>query len=77
MTLKRSASGLAEYRDSAHTLRSYQREISRLLFWAVEVRRKPLSSLNREDYKRHVADHCSVFQRACGVNAFQAARESM
>ena len=27
--------------------------------------------------KRHVADHCSVFQRACGINAFQAARESM
>jgi integrase/recombinase XerC len=41
---------LAEYRESPHTLRSYRREVSRLLFWAVEVRRKPLSSLTREDF---------------------------
>jgi hypothetical protein len=41
---------LAEYRDSPHTLRSYQKEVSRLLFWAIESRRKPLSSLTREDF---------------------------
>ena len=41
---------LAEYRESSHTLRSYQREVLRLLLWAVEVRREPLSSLTREDF---------------------------
>jgi integrase/recombinase XerC len=41
---------LAEYRDSPHTLRSYRREVSRLLLWTLEVRRKPLSSLTREDF---------------------------
>ena len=41
---------LAEYRHSPHTLRSYQKEVLRLLFWAIELRRKPLSSLTREDF---------------------------
>jgi hypothetical protein len=41
---------LAEYRDSPHTSRSYQMEVRRLLLWAIELRRKPLSSLTREDF---------------------------
>jgi integrase/recombinase XerC len=40
---------LAEYADSPHTLRCYQKEAARLLLWAARVLGKPLSSLTRED----------------------------
>ena len=41
---------LAEYADSPHTLRSYRKEATRLLLWAIEERSKPVSSLTREDF---------------------------
>ena len=40
---------LAEYAGSLHTLRSYRKEVVRLLVWATRGMGKPLSSLNRED----------------------------
>lgn len=40
---------LAEYMDSPHTLRSYRKEVERLLVWATQVRGKAVSSLTRED----------------------------
>ncbi|WP_232232594.1 tyrosine-type recombinase/integrase [Cupriavidus sp. amp6] len=41
---------LAEYAGSPHTLRSYRREVVRLLVWATRTLGKPLSSLTREDF---------------------------
>lgn len=49
---------LAEYASSPHTLRSYRKEVVRLLVWATRTLGKPLSSLTREDfllYKRFLA----------------------
>jgi len=40
---------LGEYSASPNTLRSYQKEVERLLLWAVRSRGKALSSLTRED----------------------------
>lgn len=40
---------LAEYANSPHTLRSYRKEVERLLVWATRGQGKPLSSLTRED----------------------------
>jgi integrase/recombinase XerC len=40
---------LAEYADTPHTLRSYRKEVERLLLWATRSRGKALSSLSRED----------------------------
>jgi len=40
---------LAEYAEAAHTLRSYRKEVERLLLWATRSRGKALSSLTRED----------------------------
>lgn len=40
---------LAEYADTPHTLRSYRKEVERLLLWATRSRNKALSSLTRED----------------------------
>lgn len=40
---------LAEFAHSPHTFRSYRKEALRLLGWATRVRRKPISSLTRED----------------------------
>lgn len=40
---------LAEYADSPHTLRSYRKEVERLLSWATQLRGKAVSSLTRED----------------------------
>ena len=42
-------SWLAEYAGSPHTLRSYTKEVLRLLVWCTGTLNKPLSSLNRED----------------------------
>ena len=69
---------LAEYRDSPHTLRSYRREISRLLFWAIELRRKPISSLTREDFMLFEAflsdpgSHSSLMQQSSSKPAGRA-----
>jgi integrase/recombinase XerC len=41
---------LAEYADSPHTLRSYAKEVTRLLLWSTQERDKPVSSLLREDF---------------------------
>ncbi|WP_429501183.1 tyrosine-type recombinase/integrase (plasmid) [Robbsia andropogonis] len=41
---------LAEYVASPHTLRSYHKEVVRLLLWATRTLGKPLSSLTREDF---------------------------
>lgn len=41
---------LAEYASSPHTLRSYRKEVVRLLVWATRTLGKPLSSLTREDF---------------------------
>lgn len=41
---------LAEYSMSPHTLRSYRKEVVRLLLWATQTLGKPLSSLTREDF---------------------------
>jgi len=40
---------LAEYADTPHTLRSYRKEVERLLLWATRSLGKALSSLTRED----------------------------
>ncbi|XAH26134.1 tyrosine-type recombinase/integrase [Xylophilus sp. GW821-FHT01B05] len=40
---------LAEYAGSPHTLRSYRKEVERLLVWATRGQGKALSSLARED----------------------------
>ncbi|MFP6560362.1 tyrosine-type recombinase/integrase [Paraburkholderia sp. B3] len=41
---------LAEYAGSPHTLRSYRKEVVRLLVWTTRTLGKPLSSLTREDF---------------------------
>lgn len=46
---------LAEYEASPATQRAYRKEVERLLLWAVLERRKPLSSLNREDLAAYAA----------------------
>jgi len=43
------SSFLAEFRDSALTLRSYAKEIERLLLWCVHIAKKNISSLRRND----------------------------
>ena len=45
----RQGTRVAEYADSPHTLRSYRKEVERLLTWATQVRGKAVSSLARED----------------------------
>lgn len=43
------SSFLIEYRDSPETLRSYSKEIERLLLWCIHVAKKNISSLRRND----------------------------
>lgn len=40
---------LREYLESPHTLRSYRKELERLLLWSQFVARKPFSKLHRDD----------------------------
>lgn len=40
---------LNRFREQAHTLRDYTKELERLLLWAVVVRGKPMSALLVED----------------------------
>lgn len=46
---------LAEYDSSPGTQRIYRREIERLMLWTMVEKRKPMSSLNREDFNDYVA----------------------
>jgi site-specific recombinase XerD len=41
---------LNEYASSEATYRSYKKEVERLVLWAVVEKKKPLSSLTREDF---------------------------
>lgn len=43
------SSFLIEYRDSPDTLRSYSKEIERLLLWCIHIAKKNISSLRRND----------------------------
>lgn len=66
---------LAEYALSPATHRSYQKEVERLILWAVLERRRPLSSLSREDfaaYERFLQDP-QPRERWCGPRS-RAAR---
>jgi integrase len=45
---------LGEYDRSAGTARIYQRECERLVLWAFHECRKPLSSLNRQDFEGYL-----------------------
>ena len=50
---------LAEYTNSPHTHRAYQREAERLILWCLVEQQKPLSSLDRMDlqaYERFLKD---------------------
>ena len=50
---------LAEYTDSPHTHRAYQREAERLLLWCLAEKQKALSSLDRmdlQDYEHFLKD---------------------
>lgn len=44
------SSFLKEYTDSPKTLRSYSKEIERLLLWCIHVANKNISSLRRDDF---------------------------
>ncbi|PIE82840.1 MAG: integrase [Candidatus Contendobacter odensis] len=62
---------LAEYHDSPQTLRNYRKEAERLLLWALLERKKPLSSLTREDcilYEIFLSDP-QPGERWCGPKA--------
>lgn len=41
---------LNQYRDNAHTLKNYKKEAERLLLWCVLQCKKPLSSLDMDDF---------------------------
>lgn len=45
---------LNEYRHKPATYRTYQKEAERFLLWSVFQRKKPLSSLNREDLEAYL-----------------------
>jgi site-specific recombinase XerD len=50
---------LSRLEPGSHTYRSYQREVERLLLWAVLIKQKALSSLNMVDmseYRRFLSD---------------------
>lgn len=45
---------LNEYKHKETTFRNYQKEAERLLLWCVIQHRKPLSSLNRDDFEAYL-----------------------
>jgi integrase len=45
---------LDEYKDSRGTLRVYTKELERLLLWSLIECRKPISSLNRQDFDSYI-----------------------
>jgi len=46
---------LAEFEDSPQTHRNYRKEAERLLLWSIKERRRPISSLLREDFQTYQA----------------------
>jgi site-specific recombinase XerD len=44
---------LTEFDDSPQTRRGYRKEAERLLLWSIKERRKPISSLLREDFQAY------------------------
>lgn len=44
---------LAEFEDSPQTHRNYRKEAERLLLWSIKERRRPISSLLREDFQAY------------------------
>ena len=46
---------LAEFEDSPQTHRNYRKEAERLLLWSIKERRRPISSLLREDFQAYQA----------------------
>lgn len=44
---------LVKFKSQPHTLRAYQKELERLLLWAIYKRRRPLSSLLVEDCEQY------------------------
>lgn len=46
---------LAEFDDSPQTQRNYRKEAERLLLWALIAKRKPISSLTRDDLRAYQA----------------------
>lgn len=46
---------LNEYRHKATTYRTYQKDAERLLLWAIYQRKKPLSSLDRDDFEAYLS----------------------
>ena len=46
---------LAEFEGSPQTQRNYRKEAERLLLWSIKERRRPISSLLREDFQAYQA----------------------
>lgn len=44
---------LTEFEDSPQTHRNYRKEAERLLLWSIKERRRPISSLLREDFQAY------------------------
>lgn len=67
---------LAEYRGKPATLRTYTKEVERLLLWATLVRRKALSALDRQDFAAFSAFLADPQPRAqwCGPRRGRAGR---
>ncbi|MBS0455976.1 MAG: tyrosine-type recombinase/integrase [Proteobacteria bacterium] len=70
---------LAEYRSSPHTMRSYHKEATRLLRWAVHVRGKAVSSLTREDVLAYEAflESPAASGREGKILSLQSQRQAM
>lgn len=45
---------LNEYKSKPNTFRTYQKEAERLLLWAIVERKKPLSSIDRDDFTSYL-----------------------
>jgi hypothetical protein len=58
---------LVEYDRSPGTFRIYQRECERLLLWSLVECRKPLSSLNRQDFEGYLNFLADPQPAACGA----------
>ena len=71
------ASFLNEYKDSKETLRSYSKEIERLILWCLHLAQKNISSLRRDDllaYQNFLQDP-SPTQEWCGPSVRRVQRD--
>ncbi|UDM18940.1 tyrosine-type recombinase/integrase [Vogesella sp. XCS3] len=57
---------LNEFCDSPRTLRAYQKETDRLLMWAKQICRSPLSGLTREDFQSYETFLATPLPSWCG-----------